>query len=210
MYVPQAFSQTDPDKLACLIRENGFGELVTAIDGTPVVSHLPFMFEPDEGALGILHAHVARANPHWKQGDCKAMAVFVGPHHYISPTWYEEAGTVPTWAYVAVHVRGTLEWSDDPGAARAVLERLVAFHERGRPHPWAADFESPDLERKMRGIVSLRIVVEAIEGQWKLNQNHPPERRARTARALRELPAQDAQAIAALMEENLLRRSSND
>jgi transcriptional regulator len=203
MYVPRAFLETDPDRLAQLIRAHGFGELVTVQAGAPSVSHLPFLYEPDEGPRGTLYAHVARANDHWRQGDTRALAIFTGPHHYISPTWYAEAGTVPTWNYVAVHVRGALQWLDDDAARRDVVTRMVAFYEAGQPEPWTADLDAPELQPELRGIVPLRIAVESIEGKWKLNQHHSLERRRRTARALRALPSENAQAVAALMEASL-------
>ena len=206
MHIPEAFLETDSGKLAALVRERSFGELVTVNEGQPYVSHLPFLFDPTESSQGVLYAHVSRSNPHWKQGESDALAIFHGPHHYISPTYYAQEGTVPTWNYVAVHMRGTVEWLDQESARREVLQRLVAFHEGERAAPWVGDFEAPFMIEEMRGVVPLRIVVRSIEGKWKLNQHHPLEVQERTAQALRRLASEDAQAVAALMEENIAAR----
>ncbi len=205
MYVPGHFREQDPARIAAFLKQHPFGALVTVRQGEPFVSHLPFLFVPDEGARGVLYAHVARANPHWKQGDGEALALFLGPHHYVSPTWYGEERTVPTWSYVAVHVRGTVEWLVGDAAKRDVLGRMVSVFEASSPVPWVADFESAYVQEELRGIVPFRLQVAAVEGKWKLNQHHPRARQERTAKALREIPSDDAQAIAALMEENLAR-----
>ncbi|MCK6445121.1 MAG: FMN-binding negative transcriptional regulator [Planctomycetes bacterium] len=199
LYVPAAFRQTDERVLADFVREHGFGLLITARDGQPRVSHLPFFLE-DAGSRWTLHAHVARGNDHWREGDGPALAVFQGPHHYVSPTWYEEAGTVPTWNYVTVHVRGRVTWLDDFDSKRRVLEQTIDFYESGRPTPWRADFDAEYVRDEMRHIVALRFDVESLDGKWKLNQHHPAARRARTIARLREAGSEDALAIAELME----------
>lgn len=205
MYVPGHFREQDPERLAAFLKQNSFGVLITVRGGEPFVSHLPFLFATDEGPHGVLYSHVARANPHWKAGDGRALALFSGPHHYVSPSWYAEEGTVPTWSYVAVHARGVLEWLDEDAARRDVLERMVEFFEAGAAQPWEADFGAAYIQREMRAIVPFRVQVESLEGKWKLSQHHPRARQERTARALRALESDDAQAIAALMEENLAR-----
>lgn len=199
LYVPAAFRQADERVLADFVREHGFGLLITARDDRPRVSHLPFFLELVDGRW-TLHAHVARGNEHWREGNGPALAVFHGPHHYVSPAWYAEDGTVPTWNYVTVHVRGRVSWLDDFEAKRRVLEQTIAFYESDRPMPWRADFDAEYVRDEMRHIVALRLDVETIEGKWKLNQHHPAARRERTIARLREAGGEDALAIAELME----------
>src|SRR5581483_7236234 len=92
------------------------------------------------GPHGTLLGHVARANPHWRELEGReVLAVFSGPHAYVSPTWYEAADVVPTWNYVAVHASGTARLVDDPDALARILTEMVATYERALPRPWSID-----------------------------------------------------------------------
>src|SRR5512143_3036507 len=97
MYVPQHFAESDPTTLAAFIDAHPFGTLVTSVEGVPFASHVPFIYDR---AAGLLHCHLARGNPQWRhfESSPEALAIFAGPHSYISPTWYTDAG-VPTWNY---------------------------------------------------------------------------------------------------------------
>jgi len=107
MYIPEPFKAANSERLAALIRDNSFGMLVTAPDGIPFVSHLPFLLDSSSGKYGKLLGHMARANPQWRHfASCdEVLAVFQGPHAYISPSWYLSPN-VPTWNYAVAHVRG--------------------------------------------------------------------------------------------------------
>ena len=130
------------------------------------------------------------------------LAVFSGPHAYISPTWYEAEKTVPTWNYVAVHAYGRLELNEDLAEAEAVLRRTIETYEASQPIPWRLE-ESPEfVARLTQQIVAFRILIERLEGKWKLNQNHPPERRAKVVRVLESLQDENSREIARLMREN--------
>lgn len=115
MYNQRSYRNEDPDALRRVIETYPFGILVSQDDAEPYASHLPFMWSPG-GAHGVLIGHVARANPHWKSWDAetRVLVIFQGPHCYISPGWYEQQETVPTWNYVTVHVYGTPVVSHDP------------------------------------------------------------------------------------------------
>ena len=115
MYIPAAFQQTDKTKLHDFIEANSFGLLVSTHGGEPFATHLPFLLERDAGPHGCLVGHVARANPQWHGLDGQTvLAVFSGPHAYVSPTWYEAENVVPTWNYVAVHAYGPCRLVEDP------------------------------------------------------------------------------------------------
>src|SRR6187455_2668099 len=104
MYTPAAFAENDLTKLHDAIERYSFGMLITQENGAPVGTHIPFLLDRNGGPNGCLIGHMARANEQWKHADgSTVLAVFSGPHTYISPTWYEAANTVPTWNYVAVH-----------------------------------------------------------------------------------------------------------
>src|SRR5262249_51748683 len=110
LYVPSHFAEHNRDLLLGVVRAHPFGILTSIVDGSLMATHIPFVIEGDK-----LHAHVARANPHWRafDGKTEALAVFSGPHAYVSPTWYAKRPAVPTWNYVAVHVSGKPTLIDD-------------------------------------------------------------------------------------------------
>jgi transcriptional regulator len=200
MYLPQHFSETDLSKLHAAIERYSFAMLISQAGSEPYASHLPLLLDREAGPNGTLLGHMARANPQWRQAAGQpVLAIFAGPHAYISPTWYEADGTVPTWNYVAVHATGRLELIEDPAAAEGLLRRTVELYESALPRPWQLD-ESPEfVERLVRQIVAFRIPIERIEGKWKLNQNHPPERREKVIAVLEAREDENSREIARLM-----------
>ena len=183
---------------------NSFGLLISQVDGAPFGTHLPLLLDRSDGPYGTLIGHVARANPHSAELECQtALAIFSGPHTYISPTWYEAEKVVPTWNYVAVHAYGKAQLMHDPAELRQALQALVGTYEQGMPEPWTFDDNSPFAERLVDQIVGFRIRIEKLEGKWKLNQNHPAERRRKVIAALRSQQGEDAAEIASLMEQSL-------
>jgi transcriptional regulator len=136
IYVPEDFQLDDSREIARIIGGFGFALLVTASDGPPQASHLPFLLDPDQGPKGTLLAHMARANPQWREfrglaerGD-QALVAFQGPHAYISPTWYGPGEAVPTWNYVAVHAYGTPQVIDGAWCTSRKPDSR-------RPGPWS-------------------------------------------------------------------------
>jgi transcriptional regulator len=204
MYIPAAFQETDPSALHDLIERHSFGLLVSQLDGAPFATHLPFLLDRESGRFGTLLGHVARANPQWRPADGQSvLAVFSGPHAYISPTWYESAHVVPTWNYVAVHAYGRMELVEDHDGLLAIVRRSVEVYERTLPWPWTLDDSPTFVDRLLTQIVGFRIEVERLEGKLKLNQNHPVERRAKVVRALAAQGDENATAIADLMTRQL-------
>jgi transcriptional regulator len=174
--------------------------LVSMHDGRPFASHLPFLLDSDVGDNGTLMGHMARANPQWTQiAGQTALALFSGPHAYVSPTWYQADHVVPTWNYVAVHAYGTVEVIEDSKAILDIVQKSVAQYERPMMQPWSFDESAPFIERLLAQIVGFRIQIEHIEGKWKLNQNHPEGRRQSVIEALQQQGDADALAIAKLM-----------
>ncbi len=174
MYVPAAFSVEDGERLHAFLDAHAFGVLVSCIDGVPFATHVPMLLEPDAGPHGTLVGHVARANPHQRafDGETPALAVFHGPHAYVSPTWYATAPAVPTWNYTAVHVYGAPRAVEEPRRTRAIVERLVHRFEDARPAPWDGSALPEDFrERMLGGIVAFELPVARMEGKFKLGQN---------------------------------------
>lgn len=194
MYVPKHFAETNRDALDSAIRDNAFGILVGTVDGAPVATHLPFLLDGDR-----LLSHFARANPHWKaiDGQGEMLAIFHGPHAYVSPRWYDSAESVPTWNYVAVHVHGTPRVIEDPARVRDLLDRLVGEYEAGA---WTLDGQNPDyLDRMTRGIVAFEMPISRIEGKFKLSQNRAAGDRIRVAAELSASPDSATAALGRLM-----------
>ena len=173
MYVPGAFA-VDPAEAKRFMETVEFAQLVTVRDGVPVATHLPVEFLVDSDNCSWIYSHMARGNPQWRDFDPEREALLIaqGRHGYISPAWYEKRD-VPTWNYRAAHVYGVPEQLDD-GDFRAMLERLVARHESGRPDPVALDdYPAGMIEAQMRAAVGFRLRVTRIEAAFKLSQNKP-------------------------------------
>jgi len=181
---------------------------VTAGEAGPEASHLPFLLDPDRGAQGTLLAHMARANPQWRQfrrlteQGGEALVVFQGPHAYVSPSWYGPGESVPTWNYVAVHAYGQPRVIDDPRAVRRLLEDLVRHEESAFESPWSLDLaEEAYLTRMMRGIVAFQIPLTRLEAKAKLGQNRTAEQRRGAASALARGSGVFDRQVAALMSD---------
>jgi transcriptional regulator len=204
MYLPAVFAEHDQTRLHGFIEQNSFGLLVTQTDGAPFASHLPLLLDRSAGPLGTLIGHMARPNPQWREaGGQTALAIFSGPHAYISPTWYEAPHVVPTWNYLAVHVYGSVQIVEDEDALLAIVRDTVQVYERTMPQPWSFDGSKTFVERLLAQIVGFRIKIEKIEGKWKLNQNQPVERREKVVLALQQQAGENAQAIATMMKATL-------
>ena len=203
MYVPATFAETAPDALTAIIRRHAFALLVsTGDDGVPFATHLPFLYDAAQGPHGRLSAHMARANPHAALLDGRpALVVFAGPHAYVSPSWYGQHPSVPTWNYVAIHAYGAPRVIDDRDAERAMMRRLVADYEADRPDPWTMD-GLPDsyVAGMQRGIVAFEMPVDRLEGKFKLSQNRPEADRTAVAAALAAEGGEAAE-VAALMRQ---------
>ncbi|MFN0094637.1 MAG: FMN-binding negative transcriptional regulator [Dehalococcoidia bacterium] len=172
MYVPKHFAIDDPSLIASWIDEIGFGVLVTAVAGQPPeATHIPLLFEAGRGPLGTLRGHIARANPQREAilAGASALAIFQGPHGYVSPRWYGPEPAVPTWNYVAIHATGRLR-PLDPSQSLAAVDALVARYEDGA---WTADVEYA--QKLLNGIIAFDLEIERLEGKAKLSQNRPAD-----------------------------------
>jgi transcriptional regulator len=191
MYTPSHFDETRPEPLQHLLHDHPLGLLIThgpqGLDANPV----PFLHDPRPGGAGVLTAHVARANPVWKEAaEREVLVCFQGPQAYISPNWYpskaENGKAVPTWNYIMVQARGTLVVRDDVDWLRTFVTRLTARHEASQPVPWQPSDAPPDyLDAMLRGIVGIEIPLSSLRGKWKMSQNHPAANRDGVSRGLR-------------------------
>ena len=177
MYTPSAFRQDDLTQLHQQMRSSPLASVISQGTDGLLASHLPLFLVPEEGEFGTLYSHFARANPHWRellQGE--TLAIFQGPQAYVSPSWYpskaEHGKAVPTWNYIAVHVRGQARLIEDEAGLLQLVSRLSAAHEAGRERPWAVSDAPRDyIDSMLRAIVGFALPIQRIQGQWKLSQN---------------------------------------
>lgn len=201
VYLPPHFTETDPATLAAHIERYDFALLVTHGANGMIASQIPVLSEWRDGKL-YLQGHLARPNPQGADldGSAEALAIFTGPHAYISPSWYRAGPAVPTWNYASVHAYGTARRIDDAAWLDNFLRRLSARHEAREAKPWSMDAEPrPFLDSMLKGIVGLEIAVTRCEGKFKLSQNRPASDRPRIIAALEARDDQDSHAVAALM-----------
>lgn len=204
MYVPPHFRIDDPAMLASFMRRNAFATLVTVQDGAPFATHLPLLVD-GEGESLRLTGHMARANPQWRDfADRDVLAIFAGPHAYVSPSWYANPKSVPTWNYATVHVYGPARTIDDRAGVYDVLHRLTHREEHGMAAPWRIESLPDDyVANMMQGIVAFEIVPSRVEGKYKLSQNRPREDRETVTRELASSASETARGTAELMRETL-------
>jgi transcriptional regulator len=200
-----AFEIADTEVIARLIRSLGFAQVVTDGPAGFVASSVPLLLDEPEGGPWRLRGHVSRSNPQAKIGEASvpALALFVGPHAYVSPSVYpskaETGRVVPTWNYVEVHVHGTLHLTDDADQTVAAVTDLTDVHEADRSEPWrVADAPEDYVTRLARGIVSFELVVDRVEAKAKLSQNKSDADRSGVVADLDGGPG-GAPAIAVLM-----------
>jgi transcriptional regulator len=204
IYIPKHFAEQDVARLHALIRAENFGTLISHGAGGIEVSHLPFLLD---AGRNVLRAHMARGNPQWKSlaSGADVVAVFHGPHHYISPAWYANHPSVPTWNYAVVHVTGRPRLIDDRGQLEAMARDLVENHEALSPVPWHMDLPPGYQDKMISGIVGFEIDITRMEGKFKLSQNRPAADRPLVADALEKIGSDDARGVAALIREDMAR-----
>lgn len=204
MYLPRYYEVNDRPKLFEFMKDNSFGILFSHTGDEPMASHLPFIVDVDGGDNGLILGHMAKANRQWRYADGQqVMVVFHGPHSYVSPTWYQEEDVVPTWNYVAVHATGIFKASEDPAVMEESVRRLTAQHEESQPQPWQMDYSTEYADQMLKRVVAFQIEITSLQGKWKLNQNHPEERRQRVAAKLHTSTGDADRQIAKLMDEDM-------
>jgi transcriptional regulator len=205
MYIPKAFYVSDQQVLGEFIERHSFATLVSMVDGKPFATHLPLLLDRMRSTYGTLLGHVARANPQWHafDGQQEALAIFQGPHAYVSPSWYATSPAVPTWNYTAVHVYGVPRVIDDEHAFADLLDRLIAFYEAGMPTPWPGILPADFRATLMKGIVGFVMDIDRIEGKFKLSQNRSREDQRRVVEHFERSADPIERALAELSQQHL-------
>ncbi|AWM15915.1 FMN-binding negative transcriptional regulator [Bacillus inaquosorum] len=200
MFIPAPFKLNESDAYD-VIRENGFATLFSMHEGMPFATHLPLLISDDKACL---YGHFALQNPQWKDivGQ-SVLAVFHGPHCYISPSWYETNKAVPTWNYVTVHVYGEVELLEDEKELADSMKDLVLKYESPDSSYKLEDVDPAFLAGMNKGVKGFKINISKIEGKAKLSQNHSLLRQTLVMNQLNQIPHTGEQKISGLMKENI-------
>lgn len=203
VYLPSVFTEARPEVLIAHIERYDFATLASHDKTGLQASRVPFVLR-QEGAALLLQGHLARANPQVAQlaAGGEVLAVFTGPHAYVSPSWYQAGPSVPTWNYADVHAYGAVRLVAEGAWLRDLLGRLSERHERRNPTPWRmADQPADYLAMMLKGIIGFEIAVTRLEGKYKLSQNRPAGDRPRVIAALEQRGDEEARAVARLMRD---------
>ena len=207
MYNPPHFRD---DEAKTLMMAGGLCNFITATADGLVANPIPMYLAPDEGERGVLYGHVARANPQWQSPPtAEALAIFMGPDAYISPSWYPNKATdgkvVPTWNYIAVHAYGPVEFFDDSDRLLAVITRLTQLHEGSRAEPWAVSDAPPDyIALLLRRIVGVRLTITRIDAKKKMSQNRGLEDRDSVVKGLQDSGRESDRVVGKLVADTVV------
>lgn len=208
MYEPPLHREEHLERQHALIRACPLGLLVSHGPQGLIANAVPFLIDPAASKLGTLQAHMARANPQWRDlaGSREALVVFQGADHYVSPSWYptkqETHKVVPTWNYVMVQARGTVRVIEDEAWLRCQIAALTAKQEASREAPWSVEDAPADfIALQRRAIVGIEIEIGDIRGKWKTSQNRSAADRAGVVAGLEALEEGEARAMAAIVRE---------
>jgi len=204
MYIPSHFQIEKEEVLYDIIEKNSFATLVSGHNGVPFATHLPLIMDKDKKCL---YGHFARPNPQWQDiKDQNVLAIFQGPHCYISPSWYETKTAVPTWNYVSVHVYGQVKFI---GAEELMnsLHDMVLIYEQPNSSYQLDQVDANFIEGMTKGIVGFKINIDKMEGKAKLSQNHSTQRQELVIQRLEQSLNEDDRKIASFMKENLRKKS---
>jgi len=210
MYEPPLHRQEDLSAQHALIRSHPLGLLISHGASGLLANAIPFLIYPEASKLGTLRAHVARANPQWRdlQTADEALVVFQGAQHYVTPSWYEtkrETGkVVPTWNYVIVQARGRAVVTEDATWLRDQIEALTRKKESERAAPWAVGDAPEDfIAAQMRAIVGIEITISDIKGKWKASQNRNAQDRSGVIAGLAADGDAEAEAMAFFVRDSV-------
>lgn len=197
MYIPEYFRQKDFGEIRHFIEENPFALLLFPKGDEVTTTLIPLIHEIEDERL-IIYGHMARNNSQWKDAQDRTVTIlFFGPHHYISPRWYEIRKSVPTWNYTTVRITGILRVLDRVNT-EAFLVKLAAFLDE----EWRIEGREKEsyYQKMIDEIVAFRIEAKTVDAAWKLSQNHPIGDRKGVVDNLERAGDSDAQIMAAMMK----------
>ena len=201
MYIPEAFKVVDEGQIDVFVQRYDFATIVSSPATGLIATHVPVVVRREAAGLVVV-GHVARANSHWRvmDGSVEGLAIFHGPHSYVSPTWYANSPAVPTWNYAVVHAYGNLRFREDRPFIEGVLDELVHRYESQRARPWRIEDHPPDFrDRMLAGIVGFEMPILKIEAKFKLGQNRRLEDRVGAIAGLEREQSPESIALAEFM-----------
>lgn len=171
MYTPEIYKNENQEEIKKFLQENSFGILINQTNGKLWATHIPLEFDTNKNGKTILCGHISKENPQCNGfiDNDQILAVFSGPHSYISSSWYDHEN-VPTWNYIAVHVYGTIKIIEGE-AAIAVLKKQVDKYEKNSKNPIRIEHLSQNTMLQSRGIVAFEIEITEIQATRKMSQN---------------------------------------
>lgn len=206
MHIANTFKQDDQLQLQAIMVKYPFASLVSYSESGLEVNHLPLYLDTSHDKA-VLQGHIAKANPLWKnlKPDSEALVVFQGPNAYISPNFYptkkQNGRAVPTWNYVAVHVKGEIQMRFDNAFKLNMLHNLTFQQEQKQPKPWSIYDAPPEyIERMLPAIIGIEIQITSMQGQWKLSQNQPEINKQGVAAGLSKSQRNDVLEMATLVK----------
>ncbi|MCR6111416.1 FMN-binding negative transcriptional regulator [Bacillus sp. A301a_S52] len=201
MYIPSQFKMADKKVIYDIMEEHSFATVFSRHNGMPFATHLPLILDEENT---YLYGHFARPNSQWKDIENQTvLAVFHGPHCYISPSWYETNQAVPTWNYVAVHVYGEVQLLEDEKELTDYLQKMVWKYENPDSSYNLKDMDPKLLVSMNKGVQGFKIKITNLEGKAKLSQNHSLQRQERVINQLDQFSTTDEQQISSLMKTNI-------
>lgn len=202
MYDVAAFREERIEVLHTLIAAHPLATLVTLTADGLEANHIPLLIDPQPAPYGTLRGHVARNNPMWRtfKSDTEVLAIFQGPHGYITPSWYpskaQNGKVVPTWNYATVHAYGPLKIFEDAEWLRALVTRMTESQESKRARPWqVSDAPADYIDTMLKAIVGIEIPLRRLHGKWKMSQNRVPQDKAGVIQGLEAQGDASSQAI---------------
>ena len=171
MYIPDIYKNENQEAITAFLKENSFGILINQTNGKLWATHIPLELSVNKEGKTILEGHISKENPQWKgfvEND-QILAIFSGPHSYISPSWYDHEN-VPTWNYIAVHVYGKIKIIEGAAVIES-LKKLVDKYEQNSKNPVRIEDLSEQTMMQSRGIIAFEIEIEEIQAQQKMSQN---------------------------------------
>ena len=200
MYIPTAFKMQDRSEMIEVIQENSFATLFSTYEGMPVATHLPLLLNDNKDCL---IGHFAKGNPQWKDiENTQVLAIFHGPHCYISPSWYETNQAVPTWNYVAVHVYGKIELIENDDELMNSFNNMIKKYEHHTSTYSLTQVDEQLVSNLNKGVQGFKLKILSMEGKKKLSQNHSNDRQQLVIQKLEEIEHTNEQEIARLMRQN--------
>ena len=200
MYIPEFNRVRDHADTVSFIQANPFAILVSASDGGPFATHLPILARDADNRM-VLHGHMAKANPHWRllENGQESLAIFHGPHAYISPSLYESRESVPTWNYAAVHVYGHARVFSEPSWLLEETREIIHAFDPGYFAQWSS-LSDKFRDGMLKHIVGFEIVASRIEAKFKISQNRTKADQAAVIGSLEQGADSAAVGVATLMQ----------